>query len=116
MLLAPVAVGLALAAACIAAAFQDDVLGGSFGWRQPLGLLSAAAIGGRRAARHRQRSAHGRWHAPSLTLSSVLGQFPENPAEGDYRILWIGDPAGDARCRRGRCSRASGTRSPTTAR
>ena len=44
VLLAPVAVGLALAAACTAAAFQDDVLGGSFGWRQPLGLLSAAAV------------------------------------------------------------------------
>ena len=22
----------------------------------------------------------------------MLGQFPENPPEGDYRILWIGDP------------------------
>ena len=44
ILLAPVAVGLALSAACIAAAFQDDVLAGSFGWRQPLGLLSAAAV------------------------------------------------------------------------
>ena len=34
---------------------------------------------------------------PTLTLTSVLGQFPENPPEGDYRILWIGNPAGDAR-------------------
>lgn len=91
ILLAPVAVGLALAAACIAAAFQDDVLGGSFGWRQPLGLLSAAAIAvgvlpGIAAV------SSGRWHAPNLTLTSLLGQFPENSSEGDYRILWIGDP------------------------
>ena len=91
ILLAPVAVGLALSAACIAAAFQDDVLAGSFGWRQPLGLLSAAAIAigvlpGLTAI------GSGRWRMPSLTLTSVLGQFAENPAEGDYRILWIGNP------------------------
>ncbi|MEO7370870.1 MAG: hypothetical protein ABIZ69_08415, partial [Ilumatobacteraceae bacterium] len=92
VLLVPVAVGLALSAACIAAAFQDDVLAGSFGWRQPLGLLSAAAVAvgvlpGVTAV------GSGRWHAPTLTLTSVLGQFPENPPQGDYRILWIGDPA-----------------------
>src|SRR4029079_10300576 len=44
VLLAPVAVGLALSAACIAAAFQDDVLAGSFGWRQPVCLLIAAGL------------------------------------------------------------------------
>ncbi|MEP7201970.1 MAG: glycosyltransferase family 2 protein [Ilumatobacteraceae bacterium] len=91
VLLAPVAVGLALSAACIAAAFQDDVLAGSFGWRQPLGLLSAAAVAigvlpGLSAV------GSGRWRMPTLTLTSVLGQFAENPPEGDYRILWIGNP------------------------
>ena len=29
---------------------------------------------------------------PTVTLTSVLGQFHENPPEGDYRILWIGNP------------------------
>ena len=91
VLLAPVAVGLALSAACLAAAFQDDVLAGSFGWRQPLGLLSAAAVAigvlpGLTAI------SSGRWRMPILTLTSVLGQFAENPPEGDYRILWIGNP------------------------
>jgi GT2 family glycosyltransferase len=91
VLLAPVAVGLALSAACIAAAFQDDVLAGSFGWRQPLGLLSAAAVAigvlpGVSAV------SSGRWRMPTVTLTSVLGQFHENPPEGDYRILWIGNP------------------------
>jgi hypothetical protein len=90
-MLAPVAVGLALAAACLAAAFQDDVLGASFGWRQPLGLLSAGAVllgvlPGVAAV------ASGRWRTPTLALSSVLGQFPVDPPEGDYRVLWIGDP------------------------
>jgi GT2 family glycosyltransferase len=91
ILLAPVAVGLALSAACIAAAFEDDVLAGSFGWRQPLGLLTAGAVAigvlpGVAAV------SSGRWKMPTLTLTSVLGQFPENPPEGDYRILWIGNP------------------------
>ena len=91
ILLVPVAVGLAVSAACIAAAFEDDVLAGSFGWRQPLGLLTAAAIAigvlpGLAAV------GSGRWGMPTLTLTSVLGQFPQDPPEGDYRILWIGDP------------------------
>ncbi|MEY2401756.1 MAG: hypothetical protein QOJ08_1867 [Ilumatobacteraceae bacterium] len=91
IMLAPVAVGLALSAACIAAAFEDDVLAGSFGWRQPLGLLTAAAVAigvlpGLTAV------SSGRWHMPTLTLTGVLGQFPENPPVGDYRILWIGNP------------------------
>jgi GT2 family glycosyltransferase len=91
VLLAPVAVGVALAAACITAAIQDDVLGGSFGWRQPLGLLSALAIvvgviPGIAAV------GDGRWRMPHLTLATVLDQLPTHPAEGDYRILWLGDP------------------------
>jgi GT2 family glycosyltransferase len=91
LMLVPMAVGIALAAGCVAAAFEADVLAGSFGWRQPLGLLSAVAIvlgivpgvlavGG------------GRWGMPTHTIESVLGQLPTNPADGDYRVLWVGDP------------------------
>ena len=91
VLLAPVGVGVALSAACIAAAFQDDVLAGSFGWRQPLGLLSAAAlvigvIPGVAAI------GSGRWDMPRLTLATVLDQLPPTTPGGDYRILWLGDP------------------------
>ena len=91
VLLAPVAVGVALGAACLAAAFQDDVLGGSFGWRQPLGILAGiglvlGVIPGAASV------ADGRWDMPERTLVSVLTQLPTNPAEGDYRVLWVGDP------------------------
>ena len=91
VLLAPVAVGVALGAACLAAAFQDDVLGGSFGWRQPLGLLAGAgvflgALPGVIAV------ADGGWGTPKRTLTSVLQQLPADPPEGDYRVLWLGDP------------------------
>jgi hypothetical protein len=28
---------------------------------------------------------------PSTTMLDLLGQLPEHPAEGDYRVLWVGD-------------------------
>lgn len=91
VLLVPVAIGVALAAACLAAAFQDDVLGGSFGWRQPLGLVAGIAVvvgvvPGAFAV------ADGGWGTPERTLVSALSQLPINPPEGNYRVLWIGDP------------------------
>jgi hypothetical protein len=91
VMLVPVAVGLALAAGCIAAAFDADVLAGSFGWRQPLGVLSVAAIligivPGVLSV------ANGHWNMPNRTMQTVLGEFPTDPDTGDYRILWVGDP------------------------
>ena len=44
ILLVPVALGLALAAACAVASFASDVARGTFGWRQPLGVVSIAAV------------------------------------------------------------------------
>ncbi|CAB4364172.1 MAG: glycosyltransferase [Actinobacteria bacterium] len=91
VLLVPVAIGVALSAATLAAAFQDDVLGGSFGWRQPLGLISGVAIviG---IVPGLITVSDGQWGMPDRTLISVLAQLPTNPQEGDYRVLWIGDP------------------------
>ena len=91
VMLVPVAVGIAIAAGCIVASFDVDVLAGSFGWRQPLAVLSVAAlvlgvVPGVLSV------ASGRWNMPKRTLASVLNQFPTDPATGDYRILWIGDP------------------------
>ncbi len=92
VMLVPVAVGMAIAAGCVVAAFDTDVLLGQFGWRQPLAVLAMVAmvvgvVPGVLA------TANGRWNMPSRTLQSVLSSFPVDPAEGDYRILWIGDPA-----------------------
>ena len=90
LLLAPAAVGLAISAACAAAAFEQDVQGGSFGWRQPLGILSGAAIvlGVVPAV---AATANGHWSTPANVLLQPSQQFAENPAEGDYRTLFIGD-------------------------
>jgi hypothetical protein len=91
VMLVPVALGIAIAGGCIAAAFDADVLAGSFGWRQPLGVLSVVAlvigiVPGVLAV------ANGRWNMPTRTMSTVLGEFPTDPDTGDYRILWVGDP------------------------
>lgn len=90
VVLVPVAVGLALAAAAVVAGFATDVRGGDFGWRQPLGLLCglavvAGCVPGVVALQT------GRWDMPSTTMLDLLGQLPEHPAEGDYRVLWVGD-------------------------
>ena len=108
VLLAPVAVGLAISAAAALAAFDLDVRGGSFGWRQPLGLLASlcvvvgvfpgvVAIG------------DGAWNTPTTPLTRLLeAQLPDDAEDsvldesnengpllqagvGGYNVLVIGD-------------------------
>ena len=108
VLLVPVAVGLAISAAAALAAFDLDVRGGSFGWRQPLGLLASvgvlvgivpgvAAIG------------DGGWNTPNTPLARLVeAQLPDDaadqvldvsnengpliePGRGAYNVLLIGD-------------------------
>jgi hypothetical protein len=91
IVLAPVAVGLAIAAGCVVASFELDVRGGSFGWRQPLSLLSilAVAVGVVPAA---IGLTTGRWDAPTTTMMDLLeSRLPEPADAGDYHILWVGD-------------------------
>lgn len=90
LLLAPAAVGLALAAACAAAAFEQDVQGGSFGWRQPLGVLCGAALvlGAIPAV---AATSNGHWATPTSALLQPADQFTGDPPEGDSRTLYIGD-------------------------
>ncbi|HEY4331272.1 MAG TPA: hypothetical protein VGM78_01830, partial [Ilumatobacteraceae bacterium] len=90
LLLAPAAVGIAISAACAAAAFEQDVQGGSFGWRQPVGVWCGAAIifGAIPAV---AAAADGHWATPSTVLLQPAEQFAQNPAEGNSRTLYIGD-------------------------
>jgi GT2 family glycosyltransferase len=91
IMLVPVAVGLAIAAGCVVASFELDVRGGSFGWRQPLSLVSiiAITIGVIPAA---IGLTSGRWDSPKTTLIDLLGvRLPDQPTDGDYRVLWVGD-------------------------
>jgi GT2 family glycosyltransferase len=93
VLLVPVSVGLAISAAAVLAAFDLDVRGGTFGWRQPLGIAASAAIAlgvlpGLLAI------GPGDWNAPSTPLARLIeARLPDVPGDGlgDYHVLLLGD-------------------------
>ena len=92
LLLVPVALGLALSAGAVVAAFGQDVAGRRFGWRQPAAVLAILGIlfGVLPAA---LTIADGAWFAPRTGLTELV-EAPLPPASdvGDYRILYVGDP------------------------
>ena len=91
VLLVPVAVGLSMSAAAALAAFDLDVRGGTFGWRQPLGILSSVAVvvG---LAPGLGALANGSFQVPTTPLARLLdASLPEASSAGDYNVLLIGD-------------------------
>ena len=92
LLLVPVALGLALSAGAVVAAFGHDVAGRRFGWRQPVAVVSIAAVvfGVLPAA---LTIADGSWFMPSTGLVEAV-EAPMFTADevGDYRVLYLGDP------------------------
>ena len=90
IVLVPVALGLALCAGCVVASFDLDIRGGTFGWRQPLGLLGVAAVViGVVPAIFAVNS--GRFDTPRTTMVDLTTQQLATGDDGDYRVLWLGD-------------------------
>ncbi len=90
VVLAPAAAALAGSAALGAAAFELDLPGYRFGWRQ----LAAAVAGFALAVASLPfvvASGGGRWNLPSADADSVMAFLP-NPLSGDYRVMWVGYP------------------------
>jgi GT2 family glycosyltransferase len=90
VVLAPAAAALAGSAALGAAAFELDLPGYRFGWRQ----LAAAVAGFALAVASLAfvvASGGGRWNLPSADADSVLAFLP-NSQSGDYRVMWVGYP------------------------
>jgi hypothetical protein len=88
--LAPAAAALAGSCALGAVAFELDLPGYRFGWRQ----LAAAAAGVALAVTAVPMliaSGQGRWHLPTADATSVLAFLP-NSQGGNYRVLWVGAP------------------------
>ena len=92
VLLVPVALGLAISAAAALAAFDLDVRGGTFGWRQPLGIVStlAVVVG---LAPGLAALADGSFQTPTTPLARLLdASLPDASVDGDYNVLLVGDP------------------------
>lgn len=89
--LAPAALALALAVALGAAAFEVDVPGYRFGWRQ---LASTAALVATLAGvlPVLATALGGRWGMPRQDFAELLSWMPEQRAQGPFRVLWVGDP------------------------
>jgi GT2 family glycosyltransferase len=92
LLLAPAAVGLALATAMGVAAFEVDLPGYRFGWRQVAsGLAAAAVVLGTIPVLG--AAFDGRWSMPAGDHSRALGFIDAENDEVPFRVLWLGDPA-----------------------
>ncbi len=91
ILLAPAAAALAGAASLGAVAFELDLPGYRFGWRQLASGIAAVAIVVA-AVPVLVGAGGGRWHLPDQDASSVLGLLP-GPEGGAYRVLWVGAPS-----------------------
>lgn len=92
LLLTPAAVGLALAAAMGVAAFEVDLPGYRFGWRQIASGLAAAAVA---VATIPVLGAafDGRWSMPGGDHARALGFIDVENDDLPFRVLWLGDPA-----------------------
>ena len=88
VVLAPAAAALAWSAALGAAAFELDLPGYRFGWRQLAAGVAALAMA-LAAVPLLAATKTGRWEVPSADPASELPFLPD-PGHGDYRVLWAG--------------------------
>ncbi|MCU1381035.1 MAG: hypothetical protein JWN29_4018 [Acidimicrobiales bacterium] len=93
VLLAPGAAALALSVALGVVAFERDLRGYHFGWRQVASLVAGAAVL-LSVVPVLVGSLNGRWDLPKTDLAAQLSFMsrPEVRAQGAFRVLWLGDP------------------------
>ena len=87
------ALGLALAVGLTVAALVEELARFRFGWRQPAVVAAGLGLvfGGFGFAAD---ALDGRWHAPSGDWQRTLGFLADEQVDGEFRVLWLGDPAG----------------------
>jgi len=91
VLLVPAGVGIALAVGLGVAAFQLDLPGYRFGWRQVAAVTAAvAAIVGMLPVL--VGSLGGRWDLVPSGYAEATSWMSANKSQGDFRVVWIGDP------------------------
>jgi GT2 family glycosyltransferase len=90
--LAPAAAALSLSAGLGLAAFQLDLPGYRFGWRQAASLAAAGALA-LGTVPVLIAMFDGRWKSPDEGFEEVLSFVNDDQATvGPYRVAWIGDP------------------------
>ena len=85
-----VACGLALASATCASVFSETSAKKTSDWRRSVGLLVPVAISVA-ILPSLLGVVDGRWHQPNATVSQLFAQMPDNPTDGNYRVLFVGD-------------------------
>jgi GT2 family glycosyltransferase len=91
VLLAPAAVAIALAVGLGAAAFESDLPGYRFGWRQGATVIAAVAVAVG-VVPVLAASANGRWDLPLSGYGQATSWMGARAGEGNFRVLWLGDP------------------------
>jgi hypothetical protein len=91
-LLAPAAVALSLSAALGVVAFEVDLPGYRFGWRQLASVVVAFALA-LGVLPVLGAMFDGRWQSPDESFEPILGFLHDEQATaGPFRVVWIGDP------------------------
>lgn len=89
--LVPAALAVALSIALGARAFEIDLRGYRFGWRQVAAAAAATALAVA-VLPVLADSVGGRWNTPSAGFDQVLAPMVAPRGSAPERILWIGDP------------------------
>ena len=89
VLLAPAAIAVALAAGLGMAAFDVDLAGYVFGWRQAASAVAAGALL-LACLPVLALSVNGRWRQTSTGFDAALSWMSAKRADGDFRVLWLG--------------------------
>jgi hypothetical protein len=91
VMLVPAGVGVAMAVGLGVAAFEEDLPGYRFGWRQAAAGL-AALLGFVATLPVLEASASGRWDLPANGYGEATSWMAQR-SPGNFRVLWLGDPA-----------------------
>lgn len=93
VLLAAAGTGLALAIGLGVLSFDTDLRGHRFGWRQGGAALAALALAVG-ALPMLAASLGGRWQLPATGYGQAVAWMstPAAASQGDFRVLWLGDP------------------------
>lgn len=91
VLFAPAAVGVAFAVATGVAAFDIDLPGYRFGWRQVASIAAGFAVllG---SLPMLSGAVGGRWRMPERSVTDAMTFLSDQRADASFAVLWVGDP------------------------